>query len=83
MKATVKITLNETLEKSKITRNAIAQEGKIRPATISELCNGQSKALSFKTLIGIVNALNAIDKDGKLYGIQYILTIEYDHEEES
>lgn len=77
MNATVKITLGQTLIDNDITRNAVAVEGKIRPATISELCNGGSKALSFDTLARIVNAMNTLDKNGKLYGIHDILTIEY------
>lgn len=63
IKANVKITLNETLEDSSLTRNAVAVEGKIRPATISELCNGKSKAISFDTLVRIVDALNTLSGD--------------------
>ena len=77
MKATVKITLGQTLIDNDITRNAVAVEGKIRPATIGELCNGKSKAISFDTLERIVNAMNTLDKNGKQYGIHDILTIEY------
>lgn len=77
MKATVKITLGQTLDAAGITRNSVAVEGKIRPATISELCNGGSKAISFDTLERIVNALNTLDKNGKQYEMQDVMTIEY------
>ncbi|MEK4801027.1 helix-turn-helix transcriptional regulator [Oceanobacillus sp. FSL K6-0118] len=80
MQPTVKITLGETIEKKKkdgITRNRIAVEGKIRPATIAELCNGKSKAISFETLTRIVDALNSLDPTGKHYEITDVLTIEY------
>lgn len=75
--ATVRITLNETLEAIDVKRNAVAVEGKIRPATVSELCSGKSKAISFETLEKIVNALNSLDQDGKQHGIEDVLTIEY------
>ena len=72
------ITLDKTLQDAGITRNAIAVEGKIRPATISELCNSKSKAISFETLKRIVNALNTLDKDGKQYGIDDVMIVEYE-----
>ena len=80
MIAKVKITLNDTLEYNGLTRNAVAVEGKIRPATISELCNGKSKAISFETLERIANAMTTLDNTGKLYGIHDVLTIEYVNE---
>ena len=79
MQANVKITLGQKLEDVGITRNAVAVERKIHPATISELCNGDSKSISFDTLERIVNALNTLDKDdnGKLYGIHDVMIIKY------
>ncbi|MTW85099.1 XRE family transcriptional regulator [Virgibacillus dakarensis] len=81
MKATVKITLNETIEQTEeLTRNKIAVEGKIRPATISELCNGKSKSISFDTLTRILDAMNGINHQNggkKRYRIEDVLTIEY------
>ncbi|GAA0427258.1 helix-turn-helix transcriptional regulator [Virgibacillus salarius] len=79
MKATVKLTLNETIEKTEgLTRNKIAVQGRIRPATISELCNGKSKSISFETLTKIIDALNELT--GNQYGMEDVLTIEYETE---
>lgn len=77
MEATVKTTLGKTLADNGMTRNAVAVEGKVRPATITELCNGGSKAISFDTLERIVNALNTLDKNGKQYDLSDVITIEY------
>ena len=79
MKANVKVTLEETIKKHEgLTRNAVAVEGKIRPATIGELCRNESKAISFDTLQRIVNALNILT--GDKHTIEDIITIEYDEE---
>lgn len=76
MQVTVKVNLGQTLDDAGITRNAVAVEGKIRPATISELCNGKSKAISFETMERIVNAMTTLT--GDKYVVSDILTIEYD-----
>lgn len=79
MKANVKITLDDTISKHNgLSRNAIAVEGKIRPATIGELCKGESKAISFETLRKIVDALNTLT--GDKHTIEDVLTIEYTDE---
>lgn len=72
----IKITLDETLKAADISRNKLAVEGKIRPATISELCNGKSKSITFDTLTKIVTTLNELT--GNKYAITDIITIEYD-----
>lgn len=81
MKPTVKITLNETIkEMDDLTRNKIAVQGRIRPATISELCNGKSKSISFETLTQIIQAMNEINhmNGGKRrFTLQDVITIEY------
>ncbi|WP_432352737.1 helix-turn-helix domain-containing protein [Sporosarcina sp. A2] len=77
MEATVKITLEQTIKAAKTSRNGIAVEGKIRPATINELCKGESKAISFETLRKIVDALNTLDTSGKQHTIEDVMTIEY------
>lgn len=78
MKAVVKVTLDATLKEAGITRNRIAVEGKIRPATISELCNGKSKAISFETLERILDALLLIT--GDVYEASDVIRIEYKEE---
>ncbi|MDW0112188.1 helix-turn-helix transcriptional regulator [Sporosarcina saromensis] len=77
MNFTVNVTLDKTLKEADISRNAIAVEGKIRPATISELCNGKSKSISFETLERIVDALNRLDSS-RLHKIEDVITIQYD-----
>lgn len=78
-KSTVKITLNDTIIKHEgLTRNAIAVEGKIRPATVGELVNGESKAISFVTLTKIVDALNTLT--GERHTIEDVMKIEYEKE---
>ena len=75
-KAKVKITLEHTLNKAGLSRNAVAVEGKIRPATISELINGKSKLISFDTLQRIVTAINTLT--GERHTIDDIISIEYE-----
>lgn len=76
MKAQVKITLNDTIERTdKLTRNKIAVEGRIRPATVSDLCNGKSKSISFETLTRIVDALDVLD-DSRRHKITDVLIVE-------
>lgn len=75
----IRITLDETLEAAGISRNKIAVEGKIRPATISDLCNGKSKSITFETLTKIVTTLNELT--GKQYEVTDVVTIEYNSNE--
>ncbi|GGJ49689.1 helix-turn-helix domain-containing protein [Virgibacillus salexigens] len=78
MKAKVKIMLDETINKTEgLTRNKIAVEGKIRPATISELCNGKSKSISFETLTKIIDAMNELTE--KRYVLEDIIKVEYEN----
>lgn len=77
-KAKVKITLEHTLKEAGLSRNAVAVEGKIRPATISELINGKSKLISFDTLQRIVTAINTLT--GERHTIDDVITIEYEDE---
>lgn len=76
----VKITLDDTLKAADISRNKLAVEGKIRAATISDLCNGKSKSISFETLTKIVTTLNELT--GKQHEINDIITIEYSNKDE-
>lgn len=78
LKTSVRITLDETLNSYDISRNAIAVEGKIRPATISELVNGKSKSISFATLQKIVDALNTLT--GDKHSIEDVILIEYNED---
>ncbi|MEC1772313.1 helix-turn-helix domain-containing protein [Schinkia azotoformans] len=56
--------LSETLKSLDDTsRNALAVEAKIRPATINELASGKSKQFNFETLAAILEALNRISEE--------------------
>ncbi|MED1663247.1 helix-turn-helix domain-containing protein [Brevibacillus laterosporus] len=59
----IKFTLEETLDRLKITRNRLAVEAKIRPNTISDLAIGKTKRLEFATLISILDELNRVAKE--------------------
>jgi DNA-binding Xre family transcriptional regulator len=56
-------TLETTLKKLDTSRNALAVEAKVRPATINELVSGNAKQISFKTLKEILEALNRISEE--------------------
>lgn len=72
----IKITLNETLEgNNKLTRNAIAVQAKIRPATLHDIVKGKSKSITFATLEAILDAMNELD-DTRSYDICDIFVYE-------
>lgn len=56
-----KTTLGETLDKLNKTRNALAVQSRIRPATINSIVDGSVKSISFETLEAILDALNEFD----------------------
>lgn len=77
MKSNVKITLNNTINKYEgLTRNAVAVEARVRPATVNDLCSDVSKAVKFDTLKRIVDALNTLT--GERHTIEDVIIIEYD-----
>lgn len=80
MKPIIEITLNETLTKHKLSRNAVAVEGKIRPATIGELVQGQSKSISFETLTKIIQALNTLT--GERHTIDNVIKVTYESDKQ-
>jgi predicted transcriptional regulator len=66
-------TLGHTLGELQITKNAIAVEAKIRPATIHDLVNGNAKQINFETLKAIIDALNRLSKE-KMYSVEDVFT---------
>lgn len=72
---TIKITLNDTLENSELTRNAIAVKAGIRPATLHELVTEKSKGFTFETLSKILDAMNELDTT-RAYDIKDIFVYE-------
>ncbi|MRB43012.1 helix-turn-helix domain-containing protein [Bacillus thuringiensis] len=69
-------TLGETMEEIGITKNKLAVESKVRPATISNLVNGEVGLVRFDTLKSILDALNQLaEKNGvdKTYRIEDVV----------
>ncbi|WP_418026774.1 helix-turn-helix domain-containing protein [Paenibacillus sp. JJ1722] len=50
--------LGDILEELDISRNKLAVEAKIRPATVIDMVNGKTKRLELETLVHILDALN-------------------------
>jgi DNA-binding Xre family transcriptional regulator len=75
--------LGKTLkELDDTTRNALAVEAKIRPATINELAKGEAKQINFKTLSAIIETLNRMSKEkeiAKKYNVNDVF--EYQNED--
>lgn len=73
---TIKLVLDETIKSSDhLTRNNIAVESKTRSNTLSDLCNGKTKAIKLETLNNILNAMNRLDSS-KNYDISDIIVYE-------
>lgn len=76
----IKITLQDTLDELGITRNKLAVESKVRPATLHSLVKGHTTLIKFDTLNILLNTLNdiAIGKGiNKVYTITDIIDYEY------
>lgn len=52
--------LNDLLKQHKYSRNQFAQISGVRPNTINDMCNGNTKRLEIETLTLILKALNEI-----------------------
>lgn len=76
---TIKITLGKTLEENKgnLTRNAIAVQAKVRPATLHDIVKGNSKSITFETLGAILDAMNELDET-RSYDITEVFIYEND-----
>ncbi len=76
--------LGETLKELDTSRNALAVEAKIRPATINELVNGKMKQFNFETLADILKALNRITEEKghlKKYNVNDVFEYDPDKKE--
>lgn len=74
--------LDSVLEELGMTRNALAVEAKVRPATLADLHEGKTKRVELPTFAKILDVLNAVAKEkgiDKTYTINSI--IEYKYEE--
>ncbi|WP_404351633.1 helix-turn-helix transcriptional regulator [Sutcliffiella horikoshii] len=52
--------LPKTLEEIGLTRNGLAVEAKVRPASITDLYNGETRTVHFETLQTIIDTLNRL-----------------------
>ncbi|OAK38929.1 control protein [Bacillus wiedmannii] len=59
-------TLGETMEEIGITKNKLAVESKVRPATISNLVNGEVGLVRIDTLQSILDALNQLAAENNI-----------------
>ncbi|MEK5500767.1 helix-turn-helix domain-containing protein [Bacillus sp. FSL M8-0168] len=69
--------LNDILDKLGITKNKLAVEAKVRPATIGDLCEGKTKRLELETIEKILNVLNDFSQT-KTYTIDDIILYKQD-----
>lgn len=69
---TVKIVLNETLEKAGITRNALAREARVRPNLIYDMCEGKTRRLELATLDTLIATLTALT--GRTHTLADVIT---------
>ncbi|MBT2653903.1 helix-turn-helix domain-containing protein [Bacillus sp. ISL-18] len=78
--------LGDVLKELDITKNALAVESKVRPATVATYVNNDVSRIEVETLTNILDALNRFEiekaeKDNrspKRYGIEDIISYEYE-----
>jgi predicted transcriptional regulator len=72
--------LGDVLEELEVSMNALAVEGKIRPATVSSYVKGDVSRIEVDTLISILDTINRLAKEKGLrrrYGIEDVISYEY------
>jgi DNA-binding Xre family transcriptional regulator len=77
---TIHFNLAKVLDELVITKNALAVEAKIRPATVASFVNGEVSRIEIPTLISMLDALNrfAIEKGTeRRYNIEDLITYEF------
>jgi DNA-binding Xre family transcriptional regulator len=76
--------LGKILAELDMTKNALAVEGKIRPATLSKYEKGEVDRIEVATLTGILDTANrlAVQKgEAPKYGIEDLITYRYEDAE--
>jgi DNA-binding Xre family transcriptional regulator len=72
--------LGNVLGELEITKNALAVEAKVRPATVTTYVNGDVGRIEIDTLTNMLDAINrmAIEKGiTRRYGLEDIISYEY------
>jgi DNA-binding Xre family transcriptional regulator len=73
--------LGKILAELEITKNALAVEGKIRPATLAKYEKGEVDRIEVATLTGILDTANRMavqNGDAPKYGIEDLITYRYE-----
>lgn len=73
----IKSTLQNTLDELNITRNKLAVESKVRPATLQSLVDNKTASIKFDTLNALLDTINKIAQEkgmSKKYEINDIIT---------
>ncbi|MDM5291708.1 helix-turn-helix transcriptional regulator [Peribacillus simplex] len=58
----IRFNLDELLKKNKISRTKFAHLAKVRPNTINDMCNGNTRRIEVDTLNNIMRTINELDK---------------------
>ncbi|MBY0144269.1 XRE family transcriptional regulator [Neobacillus niacini] len=77
---TLEFKLGDVLEELEISMNALAVEGKIRPATVSSYVKGDVSRIEVETLVSILDTVNRLAEEKGLkhsYSIEDVVSYEY------
>jgi DNA-binding Xre family transcriptional regulator len=78
---TLEFKLGEILEELGISKNALAVEGKIRPATVAKYEKGDMGRIEIETLVGILDTLNRLASEKgieKTYSLEDLIEYKYE-----
>jgi DNA-binding Xre family transcriptional regulator len=78
---TLEFKLGAILEELGISKNALAVEGKIRPATVAKYEKGDMGRIEIETLVGILDTLNRLASEkgiDKTYSLEDLIEYKYE-----
>jgi DNA-binding Xre family transcriptional regulator len=78
---TLEFKLGEILEELGISKNALAVEGKIRPATVAKYEKGDMGRIEIETLVGMLDTLNRLASEkgiDKTYSLEDLIEYKYE-----
>jgi DNA-binding Xre family transcriptional regulator len=78
---TLEFKLGEILEELGISKNALAVEGKIRPATVAKYEKGDMGRIEIETLVDILDTLNRLANEkgiDKTYSLEDLIEYKYE-----
>ncbi|MFS0559616.1 hypothetical protein AB1K91_02645 [Terribacillus sp. 179-K 1B1 HS] len=62
----IRFTLEDTLNTLDVSRNKLAVEAKVRPATIADIVKSESKSINYDTLTAILDTINRLASEKKI-----------------